>query len=92
VIWKALELRAAREAAFAGSYQPLPAGAGVCAYLRGERVLVVVPVRDYDDARIAGLAGRWRDVLGGGERDLADEVSVLELVAPYGVGLFERLA
>jgi hypothetical protein len=63
----------------------------VCAYLRGERVLVVVPVRDYDEARISGLAGRWRDVLGGGERDLADDVSVLELVAPHGVGLFERL-
>jgi (1->4)-alpha-D-glucan 1-alpha-D-glucosylmutase len=91
VIWKALGLRAEREAAFAGSYEPVSAGPGVCAYLRGERVLVVVPVRDYDDARIAGLAGRWRDVLGGGERDLADDVSVLELVAPHGVGLLERL-
>jgi hypothetical protein len=63
----------------------------VCAYLRGDRVLVVVPVRGWDDARIAGLAGRWRDVLGAGERDLADDVSVLELVAPHGIGLFERM-
>jgi hypothetical protein len=54
-------------------------------------VLVVVPVRDYDEARIAGVGGRWRDVLGGGERDVPDDVSVLELVAPHGVGLFERL-
>ena len=77
--------------AFAGAYEPLSAGAGVCAYLRGGDVLVVVPVRDWDGASIAGLAGRWRDVLGSGERDLADEVSVAELVAPYGVGLFERL-
>jgi (1->4)-alpha-D-glucan 1-alpha-D-glucosylmutase len=90
-IWKALELRARREAAFAGAYEPLPAGPGVCAYLRGGKVLVVVPVRDWDDASLTGLAGRWRDVLGGGERDLADEVSVAELVAPHGVALLERL-
>jgi len=91
VIRTALELRARRPVAFAGAYEPLSAGAGVCAYLRGGDVLVVVPVRDWDGASIAGLAGRWRDVLGGGERDLADEVPVPELVAPYGIGLFERL-
>jgi (1->4)-alpha-D-glucan 1-alpha-D-glucosylmutase len=91
VIWKALELRARREAAFAGSYEPLPAGPGVCAYLRGGSVLVVVPVRDFDDATVSGVAGRWRDVMGGGERDVAREVAVSELVAAYGIGLFERL-
>ena len=91
VIWKALELRARAEAAFTGSYEPLPAGAGVCAYLRGGTVLVVVPVRDVDDATLSGIAGRWHDVLGGGERDLADEVGVAELAAPYGVALLERL-
>jgi (1->4)-alpha-D-glucan 1-alpha-D-glucosylmutase len=91
VIARALELRARREAAFAGAYEPLSAGAGVCAFLRGGTVLVVVPVRDWDDAAIAGIGGRWRDVLGSGERDLADQVGVAELVAPYGIGLFERL-
>jgi (1->4)-alpha-D-glucan 1-alpha-D-glucosylmutase len=91
VIRTALELRSRRPVAFAGAYEPVSAGAGVCAYLRGGDVLVVVPVRDWDGASIAGLAGRWRDVLGIGERDLADEVSVAELVAPYGIGLFERL-
>jgi (1->4)-alpha-D-glucan 1-alpha-D-glucosylmutase len=91
VIRTALELRSRRPVAFAGAYEPLSAGAGVCAYLRGGDVLVVVPVRDWDAASIAGLAGRWRDVLGGGERDLADEASVAELVAPYGIGLFERV-
>ncbi len=91
VIRTALELRSRRPVAFAGAYEPLSAGAGVCAYLRGGDVLVVVPVRDWDGASIAELAGRWRDVLGSGERDLAHEVSVAELVAPYGVGLFERL-
>jgi (1->4)-alpha-D-glucan 1-alpha-D-glucosylmutase len=91
VIRTALELRSRRPAAFAGGYEPLPAGAGVCAFLRGGDVLVVVPVRDWDETSIAGVAGRWRDVLGGDERDLADEMPVPELVAPYGIGLFERL-
>jgi (1->4)-alpha-D-glucan 1-alpha-D-glucosylmutase len=91
VIRQALALRARREAAFAGAYEPLSAGAGVCAFLRGGTVLVVVPVRDYDDATLSGVAGRWADALGRGERDLADEVGVPELVAPYGIGLFERL-
>jgi len=91
VIRTALELRSRRPAAFAGGYEPLSAGAGVCAYLRGGDVLVVVPVRDWDETSIAGVAGRWRDVLGGDERDLADEMPVPELVAPYGIGLFERL-
>jgi (1->4)-alpha-D-glucan 1-alpha-D-glucosylmutase len=89
-IWKALDLRSRRSAAFAGAYEPVEAGPGVCAYLRGGEVLVVVPVRDWDGASISGLRGRWRDVLGGGERDLADEVSVLELVAPHGLALLER--
>jgi hypothetical protein len=48
-------------------------------------------VRDWDDASLSGLAGRWRDVLGGGERDLADTVGVPELVAPHGLALLERL-
>jgi len=91
VIRAALELRSRRAAAFAGRYGPLAAGAGVCAYLRGGDVLVVVPVRDWDETSVAGVAGRWRDVLGGDERDLADEMPVPELVAPYGIGLFERL-
>jgi (1->4)-alpha-D-glucan 1-alpha-D-glucosylmutase len=90
LIWKALDLRARRAAAFAGSYEPLDAGPHVCAYLRGGEVLVVVPVRDGEETSIAGVAGRWRDVLGGDERDLADEMPVPELVAPYGIGLFER--
>jgi (1->4)-alpha-D-glucan 1-alpha-D-glucosylmutase len=91
VISRALDLRGRRPVAFAGAYEPVSAGAGVCAYRRGGDVLVVVPVRDYEDATITGIGGRWRDVLGSGERDLADTVGVPELVAPYGVGLFERL-
>jgi (1->4)-alpha-D-glucan 1-alpha-D-glucosylmutase len=91
LIWRALELRARRPSAFAGAYRPLEAGPGVCAYLRAGEVLVVVPVRDWSDASLTGVVGRWRDVLGGGERDLADTVGVAELVAPHGLALLERL-
>jgi (1->4)-alpha-D-glucan 1-alpha-D-glucosylmutase len=90
-IWKVLDLRSRCPSAFAGAYEPVEAGPGVCAYLRGGEVLVVVPVRDWDEASIRGQAGRWRDVLGGGERDLPDEVVVPALVAPHGLALLERL-
>ena len=90
LIWKALELRARRPDAFeAGGYQPVEAGPGVCAYLRGGAVLTVVPVRDWDRAWLAA-PGRWRDVLTGAERELPDDVTVAELVEPYGLALLER--
>ncbi|MEA2124581.1 MAG: (1-_4)-alpha-D-glucan 1-alpha-D-glucosylmutase [Solirubrobacteraceae bacterium] len=41
-----LALRARRPAAFAGAYEPVAAPEGVCAFVRGGEVLVVVPVRD----------------------------------------------
>jgi (1->4)-alpha-D-glucan 1-alpha-D-glucosylmutase len=90
LIWNALELRARRPSAFFGSYEPVDAGPGVAAYLRGGEVLVVVPVRDWDGARLSA-PGRWRDVLTGEEREPAEDVAVAELVAPYGVALLERL-
>jgi len=61
VTWKTLGLRAERERAFAGSYEPLELGAGVCAFLRGGEVLVAAAIRPR--AAIVLPAG-WRDVLG----------------------------
>jgi hypothetical protein len=93
VIWKALDLRARRPQAFAGVYDALPAGPGVCAYARGSEVLAVVPVRDWHGAELAlgpRLAGRWRDVLTGEERTLGEAQPVEPLVAAYGLGLLER--
>jgi hypothetical protein len=57
---KALELRAARPQAFAGSYEPLDLGADVCAFVRGGEVLVAVPVRDVAPP---DPGSGWRDVL-----------------------------
>ena len=93
LIWKGLDLRARRPQAFAGVYDAIPADGGVCAYVRGSQVLVVVPVRDWHGAELAlgpRLAGRWRDVLTGEERVLGELQPVEPLVAAYGLGLLER--
>jgi maltooligosyltrehalose synthase len=91
LIWRALDLRARRPSAFAGGYEPVDAGPGVVAYLRGGEVLTVVPVRDWQDARLSPPPGRWRDALTGEERELPEDVTVAELVEPYGLALLERL-
>ena len=90
LIRRALALRARRPAAFAGAYEPVAAGPGVCAYLRGGEVLVVVPVRDWEGARLV-VPGRWRSVLD--ERDAiepAEGASVAELIGAWPVALLER--
>jgi (1->4)-alpha-D-glucan 1-alpha-D-glucosylmutase len=61
VTWKTLRLRGERAAAFAGSYEPMPAGDGVCAFVRGGEVLVAAAVRP--DAKVRVPDG-WHDVLG----------------------------
>jgi (1->4)-alpha-D-glucan 1-alpha-D-glucosylmutase len=93
LIWKGLDLRARRAGAFAGVYDPIASGEGVCAYVRGAEVLTVVPVRDWDGSELAlgpRLAGRWRDVLTGEEHTLAERQQVAPLMAAYGVALLER--
>jgi len=90
LIRRALALRARRPAAFAGAYEPVAAGPGVCAYLRGGEVLVVVPVRDWETARVV-VPGRWRSALD--ERDaieLGEGASVAELTGAWPVALLER--
>ena len=91
VIWRALALRARRPDAFAGSYEPVEAGPGVCAYVRGGEVLAVAPVRGWERAMLRGPGGMWRDVLTGEQRPLEDDVAVADLVQPHGVGLHERV-
>jgi (1->4)-alpha-D-glucan 1-alpha-D-glucosylmutase len=61
VTWRTLAFRAEHAAAFAGSYEPVDLGPGVCAYARGDEVLVAVATRP--DAEVQAPAG-WRDVLG----------------------------
>ena len=95
LIARALGLRARREDAFlSGAYRPLEAGRGTVAFARGTDVLVVVGVRDWQDARIAlpaDLAGRWRSALGGRDADLeGGPVPIDVLVDADGLALLER--
>ncbi len=93
----ALALRAALPDAFSGTYTPIPAGEEVCAFLRGDDVLVVVAVRE-SATGIEGwtlppaAAGRWRDVLGGGEYELPGGASVGAVLGPDGRALLRRVA
>ncbi len=59
-----LALRARRPEAFAGSYEPVPAGAATCAFRRGDDVLVAVSIAG---ARpdLAPPGPGWHDVLDG---------------------------
>ena len=61
VTWKTLSLRAEHVTAFAGSYERIDAGGGVCAFVRGGEVLVAAAVRP--DATVRVPEG-WHDVLG----------------------------
>jgi (1->4)-alpha-D-glucan 1-alpha-D-glucosylmutase len=85
----ALALRARRADAFAGAYEPVEAGPGVCAYRRGGEVLAVVPLRAFDDAELT-VAGRWRSVLDDREMDLGAGARVVDLVGAWPVALLER--
>jgi (1->4)-alpha-D-glucan 1-alpha-D-glucosylmutase len=93
LITRALELRARRPEAFAGAYGAIEAGPDVCAFTRGDgEVLVVVAVRGGGEgAEIDAPAGRWRNVLGGGEHELEGPVAVQALVDPCGLALLERV-
>ncbi len=97
LIHRALALRVRRPGAFAGAYTPISAGPDVCAFLRGDDVLVAVTVRD--DATGAGgwdlpatVEGRWRDVLRDGvEHELPQRASAASVLGPAGRALLERL-
>jgi (1->4)-alpha-D-glucan 1-alpha-D-glucosylmutase len=63
VTWKVLRLRAEHEEAFAGSYERVDLGEGVCAFVRGGSVLVAAAVDPFATPR---SPEGWRDVLGVG--------------------------
>jgi (1->4)-alpha-D-glucan 1-alpha-D-glucosylmutase len=89
LIRRTLALRACRPEAFAGAYEPVEAGPGVCAFVRGGEVLVVVPVRDHEDARLK-VAGPWRSVLDGRTSSLDGGARVAELTGEWPVALLAR--
>ena len=88
-----LGLRARRPAPFAGAYEPLDAGAGACAFVRGGDVLAVAAVRGapFGGTLVDLPGGRWRDVLRGDERSFGPREPVARIVDEQGVAVFERL-
>jgi (1->4)-alpha-D-glucan 1-alpha-D-glucosylmutase len=90
LIVRALALRARRGDAFGGDYTPLEAGPDACAFLRGEVLAAAALRRSVPDGRVQVPAGRWRDVLGGGEHRLDGAVPLADLVGEHGIALFER--
>jgi maltooligosyltrehalose synthase len=61
ITWKTLGVRAKHASAFAGTYEAVDAGECVCAFVRGDEVLVAVAV--HPDASVRVPDG-WHDVLG----------------------------
>jgi (1->4)-alpha-D-glucan 1-alpha-D-glucosylmutase len=69
LIRETLALRARRPEAFSGAYTALPAPASICAFARGEHVIVVVGLKAGADVNAVTLPdGDWHELLG----DLAD--------------------
>ena len=91
LIVRALELRSRRPDCFGGAYTPHEAGDGVCAYLRGEDVLVVVAIRATGEEELSDPPpGAWRELLSGAEHDLRRAPLVASLVNGDGLALLER--
>jgi (1->4)-alpha-D-glucan 1-alpha-D-glucosylmutase len=94
LIHRTLALRARHETTFAdGAYRPIEAGPDVCAFARGDAVVVVVAVRDWTAASLAlsdDLTGVWRSVLGGVDVTLDGSPSVAAIVDQHGLALLER--
>ncbi|HEY5196115.1 MAG TPA: hypothetical protein VIJ51_03705, partial [Solirubrobacteraceae bacterium] len=96
LIIRTLELRGRRADAFLGSYVPVDAGPDVCAFVRGDDVLVVVVVAVGSGASAAGQialpTGSWEDVLRGGQ-PVDGQLAVSRLTSGGswpGLGLYER--
>ncbi len=64
LIRQLLKLRAERPQAFEGGYQPVDAGEGICAFVRGEEIFVAVAVREGWGEAPKAPDGDWEDVLG----------------------------
>jgi (1->4)-alpha-D-glucan 1-alpha-D-glucosylmutase len=98
IIVRLLGLRGRRPELFgpgpAGTYRPLEAGDSVCAFTRGDGLLVAVATRPSaltGEAVVQTPPGRWRHVLRGEEHDLGERTPAARLLSRRGIAVFERL-
>jgi (1->4)-alpha-D-glucan 1-alpha-D-glucosylmutase len=87
LIHTALRLRAARPAAFTGSYEPIPAGEDAVAFTRGGEILAAARLRG-DGAEVITLDGSWQDALA--DRTLSGRISIADLTGELGIALLHR--
>ena len=103
ITWRLLELRARHAEAFrSGAYEPLDAGPNVCAFARGESVLVAVPrlvaaltkPGTFPLGEVWGAAalrggGRWRNSFTGDEIE-GDALPLSKVFERFPVAVLER--
>jgi (1->4)-alpha-D-glucan 1-alpha-D-glucosylmutase len=92
LILRLLTLRARKPDTFTAGYEPLDAGEDVCAFMRGDGLLVLVGTRPGPaTGSLETPRGRWRDVLRYEQRSFGSRESVATLLDIHGVAVFERL-
>lgn len=94
VTHRILRARARAEAAFRGSYTPLEAGPDVCAFLRGDRALVIVSLRGGPPSGALTLpewsASEWESALTGVRWKLHGRIEVAELLQTFPADVLLR--
>ncbi|HLJ74334.1 MAG TPA: malto-oligosyltrehalose synthase, partial [Thermoanaerobaculia bacterium] len=102
ITWKLLDMRARHaEAISRGAYEPLDGGRNVCAFTRGDEVLVAVPrfvtslvkpsafpLGDVWKTENLVCPGRWRNVFTGDE---LESLPLAQVFAKLPVAVFERI-
>ncbi|MHB8691795.1 MAG: malto-oligosyltrehalose synthase [Solirubrobacteraceae bacterium] len=95
VTMRLLGLRARRPEPFAGAYEPLDAGEGGCAYVRGGEVLTLALLpragAGTEATLTAAPGGHWRDVISGVERSFDTDTPLSTAVGEPGFAVYERL-
>jgi (1->4)-alpha-D-glucan 1-alpha-D-glucosylmutase len=95
VTMRLLGLRARRPEPFAGAYEPLDAGEGGCAYVRGGEVLTLALLPRAGAGTEATVTtapgGHWRDVISGVERSFDTNTPLSAAVGEHGFAVYERL-
>jgi (1->4)-alpha-D-glucan 1-alpha-D-glucosylmutase len=93
VISRLLGLRIRHPEPFAAGarYEPLEAGPGTCAFVRGEDLLVLAAVRPDAGGNLRGApGGRWLEVMSGQERSFDSSTPLDRVLGDQGFAVYVR--